>query len=609
MPNLKISKLPNLVIVESPSKAKTISYYLGPNYLVKASLGHIFDLPVDRPGYIVEDGFEPEWEILPKKHKLVQELKALGSKAEHIFLATDPDREGEAIAAHLFSLFPSEKKIYRIRFNEITKESILKAFQVPSSLDMNLFEAQKARRVLDRIVGYGLSPYLWNLKSKLSAGRVQSVPLRWICEREKEIQTFISEEYWDMEAEFTYKDFSFKAHLVSTNLQKKLKLDFIKNLFPNIFLKEGEQFIEQELNYEIKNIESSFNNLFPPPPFITSTLQQAAQNKLGLSVSATMKILTTLYEGLSIDGKLKGLITYPRTDSTRISETAQKMSYAYIKQKGWKIGKLIQRKSKGKVQDAHEAIRPTDISLEPQNIKNFLTEKEAQVYELIWKRYVESFLPPAKFQVIKIQLQAGEAIFEANWKVLESPGFLELEGRQKENLNLPDWKLKDICRLRKYKLEKKFTTPPSRYTEASLIEKMEKTGIGRPSTYAPTLQVLYQRKYITKQKKIIFPTELGKAVIETLVPKFSKLLEDEFTSNMEKEIDKIEQGKVQKSEFLEKFLQEFESLKKQKNLSNNNQICPSCQSGVLRKKVTKKGKLYWICSNYPSCEFMEYFTT
>lgn len=609
MPSSFDSESPVLVIVESPAKAKTIAGYLGSGYLVKASLGHVMDIPHDTMGYDPQNGFEPEWEIIKKKGKLVSELKALAKKSKSILLATDPDREGEAIASHLATLLsPARKKIMRVRFNEITKKVIQETFQSPTDLNQNLIEAQAGRRVLDRIVGYGMSPFLWKLKQGLSAGRVQSIPLRWICEREQEINSFVAEEYWSLQGEFLYKGFSFTAVLLPPS-EERLKLDFIRKLFPDLpskLDKKTKVALKSPLNFQISEIHSNPKKQFPPPPFITSSLQKAAQAKLGLSPSATMKILTTLYEGVSVDGKRKGLITYPRTDSTRVSDNARKMGYSYIKKKGWEAGGLSQGKSKGKIQDAHEAIRPTDIDLAPDKIKGSLGQKEALLYELIWKRFVGAFLAPAEFEVTTIKLQKEEFIFEAKWEVLLKPGFLELEGKTKQELKLPEWKVGDKSKLSGYSIEQKFTEPPPRYTEASLIDKMEKTGIGRPSTYAPTIEILFQRKYAIKKKKTIFPTDLGQSVMDILLSKFSTLLEDGFTREMEKSLDEIEEGIQNKAKFLGDFTHQFEIWKKQRPKQKEKTICPLCGSGHLEKKVTKKGKSYWICSKYPHCEFMEY---
>lgn len=590
-----------LVLVESPTKSRTISQYLGKNFLVQASLGHIMDLPKNEPSFDKES-FEPIWVILPKKKKLVSNLQKISQKVEQIFLATDPDREGEAISAHLEELLKrSNKKIYRIRFTEITKEAILKAVQSPTEIDKNLVESQKARRVLDRILGYGMSSALWKLKSKLSAGRVQSIPLKWICEREKEIQNFVPEEYYEIKAKFDYNGFVFEA-----KLKNVVNLDLIQSLFgnQNFVNNKLKKIIDSPEPFSISKLESKTQNKSAPPPFTTSSLQKTLNLKLGLSPTQSMKLLSELYEGVKLGTEYKGLITYPRTDSTRVSNKAVTMAHNVIKNLGFEPIYRNFPKSKNKIQDAHEAIRPTDPSLHPKDLN--IDKKLQAVYNLIWIRFISFFFPPAELEVHTIQIEKAGLIFETSWEFLKNPSYLTLEGKRKEKSNLPYWKKNEIALLKELEAVKKFTEPPPRYTEASLIEKLEKTGIGRPSTYAPTIATLFLRKYAIKKKKLIYPTQLGIEVNQILQQNFSKFLEDEYTKHMEESLDQIEEGSLSRKEFLEACYKDFNTWKKNISKTSEKIFCPLCKEGELKTKISKKGKPYWICSLYPQCEYMKY---
>lgn len=595
-------KLKTLFLVESPTKSKTIAQYLGKEFLVKATLGHIMDLPKTEPSFD-KVTFEPIWLILPKKKKLVNEIKRLAQEVEQIFIATDPDREGEAIAAHLEEILKEiQKKIFRIRFSEITKKAILHAILEPSKINLNLVESQKARRVLDRILGYGMSSALWSLKPRLSAGRVQSIPLKWICEREEEIQNFIPKEYYEMIGRFEYNGFRFQA-----KLKNEIDLEFLKTLFGNVNFvnnKLKKVFSETEYGF-ISKLEVSIQEKFAPPPFTTSALQRALNIKLGLSAAQSMKLLSNLYEGVKLDSEYKGLITYPRTDSTRVSNSTVILAHNVIKGLGFEPIFRKFPQAKNKIQDAHEAIRPTDPNLSPENVKGKLDKKLWEVYNFIWNRFIAFFFPPAKLEVHKLEIQKENLHFESSWEFLIEPSYLSLEGKQKEKPNLPNWKENEKVLLRELEAERKFTEPPPRYTEASLIEKLEKTGIGRPSTYAPTLSTLFLRKYALKKKKSIYPTQLGREVNQFLQKNFPKFLEDEYTKQMEESLDQIEEGLLSRKEFLEFCYNDFQNSKN--NISKESSIpCPLCQEGKLYTKISKKGKPYLICSRYPNCEYMEY---
>ncbi|MEM4270751.1 MAG: type I DNA topoisomerase [Candidatus Pacearchaeota archaeon] len=592
-----------LILVESPTKSKTISQYLGKNFLVQASLGHVMDLPKTEPSFDKET-FEPIWVILPKKKKLVSKLQKISQEVEQIFLATDPDREGEAISAHLEELIKkTQKKIYRIRFTEITKQAILKAVQSPTEIDKNLVEAQKARRVLDRILGYGMSSSLWSLKPRLSAGRVQSIPLKWICEREEEIQNFVPKEYYEVKGKFEYNGFVFEA-----KLKNEINLDFIQSLFGNANFVNNKlkKIIEKPEVFSISKLERKTQNKFAPPPFTTSSLQKTLNIKLGLSPTQSMKLLSELYEGVKLRTEYKGLITYPRTDSTRVSSKGVAMAHNVIQNLGFEPIYRNFPKSKNKIQDAHEAIRPTDPSLHPKDLIGKIDKKLQAIYNLIWVRFLSFFFPPAEVEVHTIQLKKQGLVFETSWEFLRNPSYLFLEGKQKEESNLPNWNEKEEVLLKELEAEKKFTEPPPRYTEASLIEKLEKSGIGRPSTYAPTVATLFLRKYAMKKKKIIHPTQLGIEVNAILQQNFSKFLEDEYTKQMEESLDKIEEGFLSRKKFLEICYKDFHTWKKNISKSSEKTLCPLCKEGELKTKVSKKGKPYWICSRYPQCEYMKY---
>ncbi len=599
-------KLKVLVVVESPTKSRTISQYLGKNFIVKASLGHLMDLPKNEPSFDKET-FEPIWIILPKKKKLINELQRISQTVNQILLATDPDREGEAISSHLEEILKkSHKKIYRVRFSEITKQAILEAIQSPTTIDRNLVESQKARRVLDRILGYGMSSSLWVLKPKLSAGRVQSIPLKWICQREKEIQNFIPEEYYEITGKFDYNGLIFEA-----KLKNKVNLELIQKLFENSNFANNKlkKIIDKPEYFQIAKIEKTTQQKFAPPPFTTSTLQKTLNLKLGLSPSQSMKLMSELYEGVKIGTEYKGLITYPRTDSTRVSSKGIFLAHNVIQILGFNPIHRNFPKSKNKIQDAHEAIRPTDPNIHPKDLLGILNKKLQAIYNLIWIRFISFFFPPAEIEVHSIQIEKEDLIFEKSWEFLIQPSYLHLEGRQKQKANLPNWKEKDLIQLIEIEVQKKFTEPPSRYTEASLVEKLEKTGIGRPSTFASTISTLFTRKYAIKKKKFIHPTQLGIEVNQILNQKFSKFLQDEYTKKMEESLDQIEEGLISKKEFLETCYKEFQTWKKN-SLSNpstsTEKSCPLCGEGKVYTKISKTGKAYLICSCYPYCEYMEY---
>lgn len=648
----------NLVIVESPAKAKSISKMLGKNYTVIASLGHIKDLPKSRLGIDINNDFLPEYITIRGKGTIVNNLKKEAKKSDNIYLATDPDREGEAISWHLANLLDIDKDTpCRVEFHEITKETVKTSIKSPRKIDESLYNAQQARRVLDRLVGYKISPILWKkVKKGLSAGRVQSIAVKLICDRENEITEFIPEEYWTIKGQFKKDANKFEAmltHQIEENKEKKLT---IKNE------EETKTILEELKNNEniVFDIKKSKRKRSPYPPYTTSTLQQDASKKLGYSSKKTMMIAQQLYEGIDVKGEgTTGLITYMRTDSTRIANEAVEAAKEYvIKNYGKEYsngGNNYSKKSKKETQDAHEGIRPTHINLYPEKIKDSLTKEQYKLYKLIWDRFIGSQMSDAIYDTVSVKIKNGKYIFKCNGSKLNFSGFLKAYKTADEEQNdivLPELNVGEKLDLIKLEEKRNFTQPPSRYNEASLIKTMEELGIGRPSTYSPTISTILSRGYVVLEKKTFYPTELGIIVNELLINYFSEIINEEFTAQLENQLDEIAEGKLNWNEVIKEFYLKFENaLDKAESeiekidikdevsdeicekcgrnmvikvgkygkflacpgypecknvkpiLEKIGVICPLCENGEIVKKRTKKGRVFYGCSNYPSCGF------
>ena len=602
-----------LIIVESPAKANTIKKFLGGSTKVVASMGHIRDLPKSKLGVDIENNFEPEYINIRGKGDLIKSLKKEAKKAKKVYLATDPDREGEAIAWHLAHILDiDENDTVRVTFNEITKDAVKNAVKNPRKIDKNLIDAQQARRVLDRIVGYKISPVLWKkVRRGLSAGRVQSVAVKLIVDRENEIEKFIPEEYWNI-----------FAVLIDEDSNKKFEAKFYGKDDKKIELhtkKDVDKIISDldEAEYIVKSIKRSQKKKNPAPPFTTSTMQQEASRKLGFTLKKTMSVAQSLYEGVKISGKgTVGLITYMRTDSTRISEEARAAAKKHI------IGKYGEEyyenryyKTKSEAQDAHEGIRPTYSELTPDEIEKSLTKDQYKLYKLIYNRFMASQMSSAIFDTIAVNIAANDYNFKANGQVIKFKGFMTLyvEGndneKEEENTKLPE--LKENEKLKKEKLETKqsFTEPPPRYTEASLVKVLEEKGIGRPSTYSPTITTIIDRHYIEKNKKQLSPTELGKVVNKLLIENFSDIVNEEFTAKMENEFDEIAEGKEQWKKTIEEFYTPFSKVVKRveeelEHVELEDEVsdvpCDKCG----RMMVIKYGRYgkFLACPGYPECK-------
>lgn len=649
----------NLVIVESPAKAKTIKKFLGRNYKVMASNGHVRDLPKSQLGVDVDNDFEPKYITIRGKGPLLAELRKEAKKAEKVYLATDPDREGEAISWHLSAALKLDQDKYsRITFNEITKDAVKNSIKQARDIDMDLVDAQQARRALDRIVGYKISPVLWNkVKRGLSAGRVQSVALRLICDREEEINSFIPKEYWNLEAvldvegsgeQLTVKFLGDKDGN-AIEIQSKDQLD---NILEEI---EGEDFVISELKKSTRSRKA-------PLPFTTSTLQQEASKTLNFSTSKTMRIAQQLYESVDIKGHGSvGLITYLRTDSTRISESADASVREYIKD-NYGSEYVISgnpNASKGKnSQDAHEAIRPTSVDFAPSEIKDSLSRDQYRLYKLIWERFVASRMQPAKYETISIKVNANGYRFSASTSKLVFQGFLSIYKQEKEeelsNQVLASMTKDTTLTFNKINYSKHFTKPPAHYNEASLVKTLEELGIGRPSTYAPTITTLISRRYITKEEKNLYVTELGEIVNDIMLKAFPTIVDVNFTANLESLLDAVEEGKINWKTIIRNFYPDLESSVEsaEKNLEKieiadeetdipcdlcgRNMVikygphgkflgcpgfpecrntkpylekigvaCPKCGKDIVIRK-TKKGRKYYGCEDNPECDFMSW---
>ena len=536
-----------LVIVESPAKANTIKKFLGGSTKVLASMGHIRDLPKSKLGVDIENDFEPEYINIRGKGDLVKQLKKEAKQANKIYLATDPDREGEAIAWHLATILKDEEsKITRVTFNEITKGAVQKAIQEPRDIDINLVDAQQARRILDRIVGYKISPLLWKkVRRGLSAGRVQSVAVKLIVEREEEIENFKPEEYWNIYVDLLDKESkkSFEAKFYGKD-GKKLEIHSKEEIDKILVEIEKSKYIVEEVKKGEKKRR-------PAPPFTTSTMQQEASRKLGFNLKKTMSVAQGLYEGVRIEKKgTVGLITYMRTDSTRISEEARATAKKHIiSTYGEEYYENRYYKAKKDAQDAHEAIRPTYADLEPDSIKDFLTKDQYKLYKLIYNRFMASQMASAVYSTMSVTINSGNYNFKANGQLLKFNGFMTLyvEGtdtkeKEEEEGMLPDLKEKQEVKLQKINPRQSFTEPPPRYTEASLVKALEEKGIGRPSTYSPTITTILERRYIEKEQKQLVPTEMGRVVNKLLTENFTDIINVEFTAKIENEFDEIAEG-------------------------------------------------------------------
>lgn len=600
-----------LVIVESPAKAGTIKKFLGGNTKVVASMGHIRDLPKSKIGVNIEKDFEPEYINIRGKGDLIKSLKADAKNAKKVFLATDPDREGEAIAWHLANILEiDDKSKCRVTFNEITEQTVKESIKKPRELDKNLIDAQQARRVLDRIVGYKISPILWaKVRRGLSAGRVQSVAVKLIVDREEEIEKFTPEEYWNIVVDLLKNKDSFQAKLIGKD-NKKLELKSKEEV--DDVLKVIEQ-----AEYVVKAVKKAQRKRNPAPPFTTSTMQQEASRKLGFTLKKTMSVAQGLYEGVKVTEKGSiGLITYMRTDSTRISEVARNAAKKQIESAyGKEYYENRYYKTSGEAQDAHEAIRPTYVDLTPEKVKDSLTSDQYKLYNLIYNRFLASQMTAAVYDTTTVDLEANHYQFRANGQTLRFKGFMALyvESKDKEEKEedgiIPE--LEEGEKVKKQKIEsiQSFTEPPPRYTEASLVKALEEKGIGRPSTYSPTITTILERRYIEKEKKVLIPTELGKVVNKLLVENFPEIVNEQFTADMENKFDNIAIGKEEWKETIKKFYGSFEKEieKANKELEHVEMVeevsdipCEKCG----RMMVYKYGRFgkFLACPGYPECK-------
>lgn len=645
----------SLVIVESPAKAKTIEKFLGKShYTVKASVGHVRDLPKSQLGVDIENNFEPKYINIRGKGDVIKELKKEAKKAKKVYLATDPDREGEAISWHLsYILNIDEEEKCRIEFNEITKDAIKKAIKSPRNINLNLVDAQQARRVLDRLLGYQISPILWQkVRKGLSAGRVQSVTTKLICEREEEIKAFVPKEYWSIEL------------IASNKEENNLTLKFYGKDNEKIELENEEQVKEILKTIEngslvVTKIESRSRRKSAPKPYTTSVLQQDAANKLNFTTKKTMMVAQELYEGIDVKGEgTVGLISYIRTDSKRISEEAREKAKGYIIESiGENYYKDHAKDSKGKkekkVQDAHEAIRPTSVDRTPDSIKDSLSKEQYKLYNLIWRRFVASQMEDSVFDVLNVECKIEDLIFKATGSKLKFDGYTKIYNfAEREDKILPSLDEGEILKIQEYNPQQHFTSPPPRYTEASLVKTLEELGIGRPSTYAPTITTILNREYVEKDGASLVPTELGIIVTKILDENFHKFMEVDFTADMESQLDQIEEGNVEWKKVVEEFYSplaeairvaiekiekvnmdeetdeicelcgsnmvikygrfgKFMACKNYPECKNTKPIvskigvkCPKCKEGDIIMRKSKKKKIFYGCSNYPDCDFV-----
>jgi DNA topoisomerase-1 len=612
-----------LVVVESPTKIKTIKKYLGKRYNVAATVGHIKDLPAKEIGINIEEGFKPKYLNIPGKQKVIKSLRQAAGDTSEIYLAPDPDREGEAIAWHTAEILKKKgRTFHRVLFHELTKNAIHEAINSPDKLNQNKYEAQQARRILDRLVGYQISPLLWRkVKGGLSAGRVQSVAVRIICDRERAIQAFESEEYWSITAHLEGNSPPpFTAKLVKKN-GKKIKIPDEKT--SNVIVEEL-----SEEKFIVEKIQKKTVKRNPSPPFITSKLQQEAIRKLRFSAKKTMMVAQQLYEGIELSpGEPEGLITYMRTDSTRISNEAAMEALKLVREKfgdEYALNKPRFFKNKKKAQDAHEAIRPTSVFNTPEKIKPFLSKDQFALYELIWKRFVASQMKQALVNNISISISAGPYLFSASGSSVAFPGFMVLymttddqieSERQKTKDDFPELSEGEILKLNKLEPKQHFTMPPSRFSEASLVKELEENGIGRPSTYAAILSTIREKGYVDLVKGYFKPNELGFIVNDLLVESFPDVFDVEFTANMENHLDRIEAAEVDYSEILTQF---YDAFKRELEAASTGMLsvkgigfstdltCPQCNSR-LHIRMGKNGQ-FLGCSNYPECTYTRNYT-
>ena len=606
---------PNLVIVESPSKAKTIGKYLGPDYVVKASMGHLRDLPKSTMGVDLEHNFEPEYIPVPGKDKLISELYAAAKNADTVYLATDPDREGEAIAWHLTQLLELEpEKTHRVTFNAITQKTVTDSIRQPRKIDTDLVDAQQARRILDRIVGYQLSPLLWKkVRRGLSAGRVQSVATRLVVDRENEIRAFQSKEYWtlDVTLDRISKAGSFSARYFGDSKKRELENEAqVDKIIASITGRE----------FTVTNVKKSEKKRTAAPPFTTSTLQQEASRKLNMTPKRTMSIAQQLYEGVDVAGEgTTGLITYMRTDSLRIAPEALAEAAAFIKSRygaEYYYGTPHVFKTKGGAQDAHEAIRPTRVDLDPERIRSSLTGDQYRLYKLIWSRFLASQMANALYDTVAIDTQCGEHLFRSTHQSLRFVGFIAVyeEGRDEEDeLNgspLPDLVAGEKANCSRIKKEQHFTQPPARYTEAMLVKAMEEKGVGRPSTYASIISTIQDREYVNKVEKRLCPTPLGEVVTSLMMDRFHDIIDVEFTANMESRLDEVEEGKRRWKDVLSEFYRDFNLQMKQAEEALEgtrlkvpdevtDEVCEVCGRNMV-VKIGRFGK-FLACPGFPEC--------
>ena len=651
----------NLVIVESPSKAKTIGRYLGSDYIVKASMGHLRDLPKSKMGVDLENDFTPQYIAVRGKESLIKELKADAAKAKTVYLATDPDREGEAISWHLKELLGlTDEKAQRVTFNEITQKVVRESIQNPRDIDYDLVDAQQARRILDRIVGYQLSPLLWKtVRRGLSAGRVQSVATRLVVDRENEIRAFEPKEYWSLDVTLNRvgKPGSFVAHYYGS--PKKQELENEEQTLAVIRDIDGKEFT-------VTNVKKAEKKRSAAPPFTTSTLQQEASRKLGFTPKKTMMIAQQLYEGIDVAGEgTTGLITYMRTDSLRLSDEAMDAAADFIKNRygaSYYYGKHHVFKTKSGAQDAHEAIRPSHVELDPERIKSSLTTDQYKLYKLIWSRFLATQMANALFDTVSIDTECAGHVFRSSHQSMRFPGFIAVyeEGRDDEGevmgSPLPDLTAGEKAVSTKLDKEQHFTQPPARYTEATLVKAMEEKGVGRPSTYAATVSTIQDREYVVKQDKRLSPTPLGEIVTGLMMEWFNDIIDVEFTANMESRLDAVEEGKQHWKALLAEFYADFskelsdaeealegvrlkvpeEETDEVCEICGRNMVikmgrfgkflacpgfpecknakplvekmpgrCPKCGSGMLKKK-SKKGYAYYACEKGADCGFMSW---
>ncbi len=608
----------NLVIVESPAKAKTIGKYLGPDYQVLASMGHVRDLPKSKMGVDIEHGFEPDYQPIKGKEETIALLKDAADESAKVYLATDPDREGEAISWHLKELLDlPEDKASRVTFNEITKKVVTESIAAPRDIDQNLVDAQQARRILDRIVGYELSPLLWKkIRRGLSAGRVQSVATRLVAEREEEIRAFVPEEYWTLEVlldRIAPNTGSFKAQFYGREKKQELKSkEQVDQILAAI----------QTAPFQVSSIKRQDKTRSPAPPFITSTLQQEASRKLNMSPRRTMSIAQQLYEGVDIQGEgTVGLITYMRTDSLRLSDEAIAAARQFAAARyGEKYLPDTPRrfKTKAGAQDAHEAIRPSNVELTPESIKKDLTPEQFRLYKLIWSRFLASQMAAAVYDSVNLEVTSAGYVFKASRSEVKFPGFLAVyeEGKDEESSEiqtpLPNLKEGEELKNAGVKPEQKFTQPPTRYTEATLIRALEERGIGRPSTYAPTITTIMSREYVVKDGKYLHTTPLGEVVTNLMKDKFHDIVDYDFTATMENRLDKVESGDENWKSVLEDFYQGFsqEMTQAEKDLDGtrikvpdelSDEICDVCG----KQMVVKSGRFgrFLACPGFPECTF------